>query len=94
MNKPTADSAAGQGMALLQAGKLRDAELRFRQVLSTDARDVQALIGLGIVAHQTGNFAPAVEMFDRALAVDPRQPAAHAMRGPSAWFTPSALPIS
>ena len=56
MTKATADSAASQGMALLQSGKLRDAELRFRQALSTDPRDLQALIGLGMAAILPSSF--------------------------------------
>ena len=70
-------------MALLQAGNLREAELRFREAMSRDARDVQALLGLGIIAHRAGHFAAALELFDRTLAVDPTLAAAQVNRGNS-----------
>ncbi|MEO8103645.1 MAG: tetratricopeptide repeat protein [Betaproteobacteria bacterium] len=73
--------SAPEGMALLQAGNLRDAELRFRSALGRDVRDAQALLGLGIIAHQTGHFAAALELYDRALAADPALAAAQVNRG-------------
>ena len=72
-----------EGMALLQAGNLREAELRFRNALAGDARNASALFGLGIIAHQTGHFAAALDLFDRSLAVDPSQVAAQVNRGNS-----------
>lgn len=70
-------------MALLQAGNLRGAERRLRDALACDARDAQALLGLGVVAHQTGHFAAALALFDRSISVNPSLPAAHVNRGNS-----------
>lgn len=70
-----------EGMTLLQAGDLHAAELRFRAALTHNARDAQALLGLGIVAHQTGHFAQALDLFDRCLAVMPSLAAVHVNRG-------------
>lgn len=70
-------------MALLQSGKLREADTSFRRAFACDGRDAQALLGLGIIAHQTGNFATALEFFDRAIAIDATLAAAHANRGNS-----------
>ena len=72
-----------EGMALLQAGNLHDADLKFRSALTGNPRNAQALLGLGIIAHQTGNFAVALEFFDRSIAVDPSFAAAHVNRGNS-----------
>ena len=72
-----------QALALLQAGQLKEAELRFRESLSRDPLDAQALHGLGIVAHHTGNFDAAIDLFDRALALAPRFAAAWVNRGNS-----------
>ena len=78
---PDSATARSEGMALLQAGKLREAELSFRNALDRNPRDINALHGLGIIAHQTGHFAPAVELFNRALAVLPDFPGALVNRG-------------
>ena len=79
-NTPTPIS---EGTAHLQAGNLRDAELRFREALSRDGHDAQAMHGLGIIAHQTGNFAEALALFNRAIAQAPSLTAAHVNRGNS-----------
>ncbi len=72
-----------EGMALLRAGNPREAERRFREALARDARDAQALLGLGIIAHQTGHYTAALELFDRSIAVNPALPATHVNRGNS-----------
>ena len=82
-NPPTGTSLTHEGMALLQAGNLHVADLKFRSALTGNPRNAQALLGLGIIAHQTGNFAVALEFFDRSIAVDPSFAAAHVNRGNS-----------
>lgn len=72
-----------QGIALLQAGNLHEAESRFRNALAYDARDAQALLGLGIIAHQTAHFTDALALFDRSIALYPTLAAAHVNRGNS-----------
>jgi predicted O-linked N-acetylglucosamine transferase (SPINDLY family) len=72
---------ARQGMALLQSGNARDAELRFRSAIAVDGANAEALMGLAIIAHQTGHFSPALELFDRALAAEPGLAAAWVNRG-------------
>ncbi len=83
INSPTGASLTHEGMALLQAGNLHDADLKFRSALTVNPRNTQALLGLGIIAHQTGNFAVALEFFDRSIAVDASFAAAHVNRGNS-----------
>ena len=81
MTDATSATRVLDGMALLQAGNLREADQCFRQAYALDQRSAQSLIGLGIVAHRTGNFVLAVDFFDRAIKVDPAMPAAHVNRG-------------
>ena len=69
------------GLALLQAGNLREADQRFRSAYALDQRNAQSLLGLGIIAHQTGNFTLALDFFDRALHIDVALAAAHVNRG-------------
>ena len=80
-NKPAATTLTLEGLALLQAGNLREADQRFRSAYALDQRNAQSLQGLGIVAHRTGNFALALDFFDRAISVDPTLAAAHVNRG-------------
>ncbi len=79
-------------MALLRAGNLRDAERRLRDALThgTDsaggadgADSAQAMLGLGIIAHQSGHFTDALAWFDQSLAADPSIAAAHVNCGNS-----------
>ena len=73
-------------MALLRAGRLSEADAHFRAALATHTGGTvqgQALLGLGIIAHQSGNFADALAWFDQSLAVDPLGAAAHVNRGNS-----------
>ena len=76
-------SLVAEGQAFLQAGNPREAELRFRRALAHDAGDAPALLGLGIIAHQTGHYAEALALFDRVIAADPSSAAAHVNRGNS-----------
>ena len=80
---PTLVPLVAEGMALLRAGNPHEAEPLFRNALALDPRDAQAMLGLGIIAHQTGHFAAALELFDRSIALDPTLVAAHVNRGNS-----------
>ena len=73
----------GEGMALLQAGNLREADARFRDAFERDHCNAHALLGLGTIAHQTGNFPLALDFFGRAIAVDQSLTTAHVNRGNS-----------
>ncbi|MES2933512.1 MAG: glycosyltransferase [Pseudomonadota bacterium] len=70
-----------QGFALLQAGKLQEAEAQFRAVLQHQPTSTHALHGLAIVAHRVGQFQPALAIFDQALASDPQLAAVWVNRG-------------
>ena len=53
------------------AGRVQEAERIYRQVLTEDATNFDALHLLGVVAHQSGSYGEALEMFDRALVANP-----------------------
>ncbi len=81
MAKSQSDLLATQGMSLLQAGNAREAELRLRSAIAADGTNATALMGLGVIAHQTGHLAPALDLFDRAITAAPAMAAAHVNRG-------------
>ncbi len=70
-------------MALLHMGDLRGADTLFRELLANDAINAQALMGLGIIAHQLGKYAEALTWYDRSIAALPTFAAAHVNRGNS-----------
>ena len=78
-----ANQLAAEGWNFLQTGNAHEAEQRFRQSLARDPQSAHALHGLAIIGHQTGNYLPALVLFDKALAVDPTNAAIHANRGNS-----------
>ncbi|MFQ6022740.1 MAG: tetratricopeptide repeat protein, partial [Acidiferrobacterales bacterium] len=59
-----------------QAGRLRQAEAIYRQILTRDPNHAKALHLMGVIAHQTGQQAAAVELIGRALKLKPDYAAA------------------
>ncbi len=62
----------------LQAGKLDQAESRYRAVLQADAQNVDALLGLATIAARRGNAQQAIGFYEQALQVEPRNAVAQA----------------
>jgi tetratricopeptide (TPR) repeat protein len=60
-----------------RAGRLPEAEVIYRQILSSDSNNAQAWQLLGVVAHQRDNDPEAIEHIRRALALNPRLASAH-----------------
>ncbi len=50
-----------------RAGRLNEAERLYREILAGTPDQPQALHGLGLLAHQLGQHAPALELLNRAL---------------------------
>lgn len=80
--------AAGAGSPLLDlalqhhmAGRLEDADTLYRQVLENDPSQTVALHLHGVIAHQQGRNAEAVETISRALALEPDYVEAHSNLG-------------
>jgi tetratricopeptide (TPR) repeat protein len=55
----------------LSGGKMRDAEVRLRQILVAEPGHGPALDLLGAIAHQTGHLAAAIDLFRRATLAEP-----------------------
>ena len=64
-----------------QAGRLDQARRLYREVLEADPRQPDALHYLGVLAHQSGRHAEAVDLIGRALARDAGNAACHCNRG-------------
>ncbi|MGD0768976.1 MAG: tetratricopeptide repeat protein [Tepidisphaeraceae bacterium] len=60
-----------------QAGRLRQAEQLYRQVLAQQSEHAGAMHFLGVIAHQVGRNDVAVELIRRAIALNPNHPEAH-----------------
>lgn len=61
----------GQAHVLLDRGDLQGATLLYRQVLARDSSSAEALTHLGNVAYAEGDVDRAIDLYNRALAVDP-----------------------
>jgi Tfp pilus assembly protein PilF len=62
----------------LQDGKLDQAEALYREVIQSDAQNIDAMLGLAAIAAQRGNSQQAIGFYERALELEPRNPVAQA----------------
>jgi tetratricopeptide (TPR) repeat protein len=60
-----------------RAGRLREAESLYRQILTSDPNHADALHMLGGIAHAAGHHAQAIELFRKAIALNPNFPDYH-----------------
>ena len=73
-----AQACVAQGVALHRAGRLAPAQTLYEQALRLDARCFDALQLLGAIhARSAAKLARAIELFDAALAIDPKSAAVH-----------------
>jgi predicted O-linked N-acetylglucosamine transferase (SPINDLY family) len=70
-----------EGVRLHRAERLVEAESAYRSVLAADPHHADALHMLGVVAHQSGHFAPAIELIGQAIAINPHVAEYHANLG-------------
>lgn len=66
-----------QAMGHHQAGRLRDAEAGYRDVLAANPRHTGALGYLGLLAHQAGHSDAAIDLLRKAIASDRHNPEPH-----------------
>jgi predicted O-linked N-acetylglucosamine transferase (SPINDLY family) len=64
-----------------QAGRLREAEMLYRQILAQQPEYANAIHNLGMIAHQVGQNDAALDLIRRALALDPNIAEAHCNLG-------------
>ena len=74
------DLADFMSFVLNEQGKPAQAEFFARQVLAARPKSSQALHNLGNVVLTLGHFDEALELLDRALSLDPREPRLHVTR--------------
>ena len=60
--------ALEQGLGLHQAGRLGEAERYYRQILEVDPDHPDGLHLLGVIAHETGHSADAIDLIGKAIA--------------------------
>ncbi|MGA2229620.1 MAG: tetratricopeptide repeat-containing glycosyltransferase family protein [Tepidisphaeraceae bacterium] len=80
MTMPTLQQALETAMGHHRAGRLREAEVMYRQILSVDPRQANAMHLLGVIASQVGRqdlvelgrLDDAIAAYQRAIALNPR----------------------
>jgi protein O-GlcNAc transferase len=65
------------GIALLQQGRLADAEKLVQDILQRQPSNFEALHLLGVIALQTGRIDGSLGLFAKAIRINPKVPAAH-----------------
>jgi predicted O-linked N-acetylglucosamine transferase (SPINDLY family) len=60
-----------------KAGRLREAEILYRQILALQPAHAAANLYLGVIAHQAGHHPAAVDLIQKAIAANPRSAQAH-----------------
>ncbi len=71
------DTLFRQALGHHQAGRLRDAEAGYREVLGANPRHAGALGYLGLLAHQSGHSDAGIDLLRKAIASDKRNPEPH-----------------
>ena len=71
MNSVPTKVAFQEAVRLHGAGRLREAEGLYRQILQRDPNNAEAMHHLGLVGHQVGQHAAALEMMRRSIAIKP-----------------------
>jgi predicted O-linked N-acetylglucosamine transferase (SPINDLY family) len=64
-----------------QAGRLREAESLYRQILTHQPKHAEAMHLLGVIAHQTGQNDIALDLIRRAITINPNSPNVHVTLG-------------
>jgi len=75
--KPSVAAALADAFEHHKRGRLSEAEAGYRQVLQTTPDEPDALHRLGVIAHQLGQNELALQLIDRATAVNPAHPTYH-----------------
>ena len=75
---PYDHSLIGNAYLAYRKGKLDDAQQMYLEVLGKDARNTDALLGLGAIAQQRSEDVSAMQYYARVLELDPRNDVANA----------------
>lgn len=79
--EPALAGLIAQAVELHRASRLPEAEGLYRDVLAIDPHNADALHLLGVIAHQCGQHAAAIELIEQAIAQKPREPEFHSNLG-------------
>jgi tetratricopeptide (TPR) repeat protein len=71
MSRMTLAQAINVGLGHHQAGRLQQAESVYRQILTGDPKNSDALHLLGVLAHQCGHHQAAVDLMTKAIEIQP-----------------------
>ncbi|HNV88909.1 MAG TPA: tetratricopeptide repeat protein [Methylotenera sp.] len=77
-SQPSVNPALMSAYEAYNAGNDAEAQKLYKQVLQHDARNVDALLGLGAIAARQGRMADANDWYSKVLEVDPRNNIAQA----------------
>ncbi len=72
--KPALETVFNEAVTAMRAGQLRDAESGFIKVLAADPNNLPALGNLGVLYAKTYRLAKAIEVDQRALTINPKEP--------------------
>jgi len=71
MSESSTQELLEQGVSHYRAGRMRDAEAAYRQVLSKEPNHSDALSLLGAVAFQCGDLVSAINLIGKAISINP-----------------------
>ncbi|MGN6369562.1 MAG: O-linked N-acetylglucosamine transferase family protein [Phycisphaerae bacterium] len=80
---PSYQQLLSQAQQYLMRGRMAEAEPLLKQVLALRSRNVDALVGMGLVCNATRRYTEAVDFFQQALAIQPYSLLANANIGAS-----------
>ncbi len=75
-SRPQVNPAVSRAYEAMSAGRLDQARTDYEQVLKTEPRNVDALLGLAAIALREGRPGDAEELYQRAAETDPKEAAA------------------
>jgi tetratricopeptide (TPR) repeat protein len=87
-----ADLQTALSDALLKSGSADEAERNFRTALERDPRDANAILGLARLAESKGNIPEAINLYARALAINPNLPEARKALSRALGGIPASTP--
>lgn len=76
MHKNCLQATLDEGLCHQRAGRLDEAAKTYRQILSDDPKQPDALHLMGVIAHNLGNFDDAVELIAESLRINPNNSSA------------------
>lgn len=75
--KQLAEKALNVAVKCCKENKTQEAELVLNQLIKVDPKNYNALLLLGILAHKKHQYKEAIELYMKALAVEPNSPETH-----------------